>query len=439
MPSAPTLLASSLQKLADELRVDEEMPAAYLEWLKRARPNQIAPHSEHPLPEMRRDDWLIWYIKAGRGWGKTQTGAGWVSKISATASRIAVVAEDFGKGRDICIEGESGLKSLIPDLDWNRSIGEMRFPSGARGKLFSAEDPDQLRGPNNYAAWCDEMSSWRYLKETWDQLMFTMRKGQSQTVVTTTPKPSPFAKGIQRRPETVLTLGTTYDNIDNLSGAFITNIVKPYEGTTLGRQELEAQDIDDVPGALWTRKLIEDNRRVMPDRGRLARIAIGVDPAASATEGSDETGIIGAARDIDGHAYVLDDKSLKASPHGWATEAINLFKKLEGDRIIAEANNGGDMVAHTLRSVENNIPLTLVHASRGKIARAEPISALYERGLVHHVGAFPLLEDQMCSWLPGDKSPDRLDALVWALTELMLGDQTPTEGSDTNPFYAEGF
>lgn len=403
------------------------------QWETVARPNQIAPHANHPLDYMRRDDWLIWYVKAGRGWGKTLTGAQWTKRMSQTSARIAIVAANFADGRDICVEGETGLKGIIPDLQWNRSMGEMTFPSGAKGHIFSAEEPDRLRGPNNYAAWCDEFSSWRYQKETWDMLMFTLRKGASQTVITTTPKPSPLAKEIQQRPTTIVTHGTTYENIDNLSTAYISNVIKPYEGTTLGRQELEAQDIDDVPGALWTRKIIDDNRRPSPESFK--RVVVSLDPATTANDTSDETGLIAAALGHDGHGYVLDDKSLKASPHGWATAAIDLYRLLKADRVIAEANQGGDMVRHTLETIDSRLPITLVHASRGKLTRAEPISALYERGLVHHVGAFPQLEDQMCSWVSGDKSPDRMDALVWALTALMIDGQGETKMYEDNPFF----
>ena len=406
-----------------------------LEWTRTARPNQIAPHGEHPLPEMRRDDWLIWYIRAGRGWGKTLAGAQWIKQVAHKKARIAIVAPTFDMGRDICIEGETGLKSLIPDLHWNRSMGEMTFPSGARGKLFSAEEPDRLRGPNNYYAWCDEMSSWRYQKETWDMLMFTLRKGASQVAITTTPRPSPLAKDIQARANTIVTWGSTYENTVNLSAAYISNIVKPYEGTALGRQELEAQDIEDIAGALWTRDVIESSRlRAAPD---LVRIVISLDPAVSTGETSAETGIIAAGIDREGHAYILEDASLRGTPHQWATQAVTCFQRHGADRLIAEANNGGDMVAHTLRTVESSLPVTLVHASRGKYIRAEPISALYERGLVHHVGTFPLLEYQMCAWLPGHPSPDRLDALVWALTELMLNTSTVTQGYTANPFYGD--
>lgn len=402
-------------------------------WEDIARPAQIAPHAAHPLPAMRRDDWLVWYIRAGRGWGKTLTGAHLTRLKAETCQYIAIVAPTFADGRDTCVEGESGLKRIIPGLRWNRSMGEMIFPSGARGKLYSAEEPDRLRGPNHYFAWCDEFAAWRYQQPTWDMLMFTLRKGASQVVITTTPRPSALAREIQGRPSTVVTWGATYDNLSNLSAAYVNNIVKPYEGTALGRQELEAQDIDDVPGALWTRAQIEAAR--IADPPDLTRIVIAIDPAVSGGDKGDETGIVAAGVDGQGVGYVLDDKSLRASPATWAREAAALFHKLRADRIIAEANNGGEMVAHTLRTVDPDLPITLVHANRGKRLRAEPIAALYEQGRVRHVGTFPQLEDQMCTWLPGASSPDRLDALVWALGELMLNAPGAIRAHADNPFY----
>ena len=378
------------------------------------------------LPPDLASGWLIWYIQAGRGWGKTRTGAECTWEMSRRARRIAIVAESFSEGRDVCIEGETGIKTLHPELDWNRSIGEMTFPSGARGKIYSAEDPDSLRGPNNYFAWCDEIAKWRYLKQTWDQLMFTLRKGDVRTVVTTTPRPLPLLKELKARPTTVITRGRTYDNIANLASAYIENVIKPYEGTTLGRQELEAEDLADVEGALWKRATIEGKRETKaPD---LIRIVVGVDPSASETGSGDECGIVAAGigwcncqgrREL--HAFVLGDSSVRGGPVAWANEAVTAYHRHRADRLIAEANNGGGMVAVTIGTIPHAPPVVLVHASRGKHTRAEPISMLYEQGKVHHVGSFPYLEDEMCSWVPGHASPNRMDALVWALTELALG------------------
>lgn len=386
-------------------------------WKDIARPEQLPPEG----------DWFCWYIQAGRGWGKTRTGAEYTWEMSAHAPRIAIVAESFGDGRDFCIEGESGIKTLHPELQWNRSIGEMTFPSGAKGKIFSAEDPESLRGPNIYFAWCDEIAKWRYLKPTWDMLMFCMRKGEPRVVVTTTPKPYPLLKQIKEQPTTVLVRGRTYDNIDNLAPVYINTVIKPYEGTELGRQELNAEDLEDTEGALWTRKRIEDLRVMKtPD---LTTIVTAIDP--SATSGGDEAGIITGGvglcdckvrlgGSIEQHAFVLADDSIQASPEKWARNAVVAYHRLKADKLIAESNNGGEMVAVTIGTIPGAPPVKLIHASRGKHTRAEPISLLTEQGNIHHVGTFPTLEDELCSWVPGGASPNRLDAYVWVMTELMI-------------------
>jgi phage terminase large subunit-like protein len=379
------------------------------------RPNQVSP----------TDEWLVWYIQAGRGWGKTRTGAEWLYERARHVPHVAIVAESFGEARDTCIEGESGIKALHPDVRFNRSLGELYFPNGCRGKVYSADDPESLRGPNNYAAWCDEIAKWRYLKLTWDNLMFTMRKGERpQTVVTTTPRPLPFLKEIKARATTHLTTGSTYENLDNLSPAYIDIIVKPYEGTQQGRQELHAEDIEDTEGALWKRAWLEAQR--LTRAPELIRIVTGLDP--SATAGGDEAGVITAGigpcsctGESETHGFVLSDDSVQASPEKWAAAAVTAYHKFKADALIAEDNNGGEMVSVTIKTVPHAPPVKRIHASRGKHTRAEPISMLYQQRKVHHVGAFPRLEDELCSWVQGDDSPNRLDALVWALTELMVG------------------
>lgn len=383
-------------------------------WRVIARPEQLPPDG----------DWLIWYIQAGRGWGKTRTGAEATWEASKHAAHLAIVAPTFADGRDTCIEGESGLKALHPDLEWNRSMGEMRFPSGAKGKLYSAEEPDRLRGPNNYWAWCDEIASWRRMKETWDMLMFTLRKGDARTVITTTPKPYPLLKGIKERPTTHLTRGRTYDNLSNLSQAYIANVITPYEGTELGRQELNAEDIEDVEGALWRRAMIEDRRETRAPE--LSRVVTALDPSATST--GDEAGVITAGVGMcnckgkpELHGFVLSDDSIQGSPRAWANAGVTAYHKFHADCLVAEDNNGGEMVEVTISTVPSAPPVKRIHASRGKQTRAEPVSLLYEQGKVHHVGTFAKLEDEQCSWVPGDASPNRMDALVWALTELMIG------------------
>lgn len=344
--------------------------------------------------------------------------------MSQIAPRIAIVAPSFGDGRDYCIEGETGIKTLHPELHWNRSMGEMTFPSGAKGKLYSSEDPDSLRGPNNYFAWCDELASWKYLKKTWDMLAFTMRKGSPRWVVTTTPKPYKFLQELKARPGTVVVCGSTYENIANLAPAYIAQVITPYEGTDLGRQELEAEDLEDVQGALWTLAQIEAQR--VTKHPPLTRIAVGIDPNASGT--GDEAGIVTAGVgmcDCKGapelHGFVLSDDSTQGGPRVWAHEGVTAYHKHAADVLVAEANQGGEMVAVTISTVPNAPPVKLVHASRNKQTRAEPISLLSQQGKIHHVGSFGLLESELRTWTPGMASPNRLDAYVWVLTELMIG------------------
>lgn len=389
----------------------------------------------HDWGMLARDDqllpagaWLIWYIQAGRGWGKTRTGAEATWLMSESAARIAIVAESFSEGRDVCIEGETGIKTLHPDLQWNRSIGEMAFPSGARGKIYSAEDPDSLRGPNNYFAWCDEIAKWRYLQATWDQLMFTLRKGDPRTVITTTPRPLPLLKELKARPTTRVTRGRTYDNIANLAAAYIENIIRPYEGTELGRQELNAEDLEDIEGALWQRIRIERLR--VTKAPELERVVTAIDP--SNTRNGDEAGVITAGIGWctcmgapERHGFLLSDDSVQASPEKWAANGVTAYHKFKADTLVAEDNNGGEMVEVTIKTIDHAPPVKRIHASRGKYTRAEPISLLGQQGKIHHVGVFPKLEDELCSWLPGHESPNRLDAYVWAFTELLLSPPKP--------------
>lgn len=362
---------------------------------------------------------------AGRGWGKTRTGAETVAEWvrSGKCRRIALVAPTAADARDVMIEGESGLLNVGQPQErptYEPSKRRLTWPNGAIATVFSADKPDRLRGPQHDGAWADEIAAWRY-PEAWDQLMFGLRLGDDPRVVaTTTPRPIPLIKELVESDTTHVVRGSTYDNRANLAPAFFEKIIARYEGTRLGRQELYAEILTDVPGALWNRSMIEIGRVAKPPT-TLRRIVVSIDPAASANEDSAETGIIVAGIGEDGHGYVLEDVSLTASPDKWARQAVSAFYVHGADRIVAEVNNGGDMVEHTLRTVDRTVPYKAVRASRGKEIRAEPVAALYEQGRIHHVGYFGPLEDQLCTWLPGEKSPDRLDALVWALTELMLG------------------
>lgn len=395
---------------------EEEQFAMLYSWECWRRPKQATPPG----------DWRVWVILAGRGFGKTRTGAEFVrEQVEANrAGHIALVGATASDVRDTMIEGESGLLSIFPPNQRPRyepSKRRVTFSNGAIAVAFSADEPDRLRGPNHDLAWADELAAWRY-PDAWDQLMLGLRIGDlPRSVVTTTPRPVPVLRRLLKSDDgtVVITRGSTYENSNNLAGAFLTEMKRRYEGTRLGRQELLAELLEDVEGALWNRDVFDlDRVNKAPD---LVRIVVAIDPAVTSHETSNETGIIVAGVGIDGHGYVLDDYSVRGTPTEWASAAIKAFKYYNADRIVVEANQGGDMVTHTLRTVDKNVPLRAVHASRGKRTRAEPVAALYEQHRIHHVGLLSTLEDQMASWVPDESpSPDRLDALVWAFTDLMI-------------------
>lgn len=397
---------------------DHFLRSAVYDWSLWARPAQLAPPG----------DWRIWLILAGRGFGKTRSGAEWIRQQvdQGKAGRIALVGATAADVRDTMVEGESGLLRVFPDEQRPRyepSKRRVTFHTGAIATTYSADEPDRLRGPNHDLAWADEVAAWRYA-ESWDQLMFGLRIGdRPRAVATTTPKPTRLIRNLVERHDTAVTRGSTYDNAQNLSPAFLDEMRSRYEGTRLGRQELDAELLLDAEGALWTRDLLDDARTTTVPT--LSRVVVAIDPAVTSNSGSDETGIIVAGVGVDGHGYVLEDRTIKGSPAEWAAAAVTAYHVHKADRIVAESNQGGDMVSHTLRTVDKNVPIRLVHASRGKRTRAEPVAALYEQGRVHHAGAFPELEDQLCTWTPDGASPDRLDALVWALTELLVAARTP--------------
>jgi phage terminase large subunit-like protein len=321
------------------------------------------------------------------------------------------------------VEGESGLLAISGDSDrpnYEPSKRRLTWPNGALATLYSADEPDRLRGPQHDGAWCDELAAWRYLQEAWDMLMMGLRLGANpRCVVTTTPRPRAMLKALALDPHTHLTRGSTFDNLPNLAPQFADQIIGRYKNTRLGRQELEGELLEDVEGALWHRALIEDARAEhAPD---LRRVVVGVDPAVTSGEESDETGIVVAGQ-LGDEWFVLADWSGIMSPDAWARRAVNAYHEFAADRIIGEVNNGGDLVETVIRTVDPNVSYEAVRASRGKAKRAEPVAALYEQGRVHHVGEFRELEDQMCSFVPQDagaqSSPDRMDALVWAVTAL---------------------
>lgn len=387
-------------------------------------------------------DWLTWLILAGRGFGKTRTGAEWArEELKAGASRLGLIAPTASDARDVMVEGESGLLAVCWAGDrthageplgrpqYEPSKRRLTWANGAIATLFSAEEPERLRGPQHDRLWCDELAAWKYLRETWDMAMFGLRLGERpRTCITTTPKPLPLVKEIAKDPRTVVTRGSTFDNAINLAPTFLKAIKDKYEGTRLGRQELNAEILDDLPGALWTRDAIDKTR--VKHAPEMQRIVVAVDPSGTKGEATreegDDIGIVVAGLGIDGRGYVLADRTCNLSPAGWGRRAANAYHEYAADRIVAERNFGGAMVEHVVRTTDRDVAYKEVVASRGKVARAEPVAALYEQGRVSHVGSFPDLEDQMCMIGPdgyiGEGSPDRADAAVWAITELMLGD-----------------
>ena len=386
------------------------------DWSVWRRPKQATPPG----------DWRVWLILAGRGFGKTRTGAEFVrEQVNAgRCRRVALVGATAADVRDTMIEGESGLLAVFPPGQRPRyepSKRRVTFHNGATASAFSADEPDRLRGPNHDLAWADELAAWRYV-DAWDQLMLGLRLGDHpRVVVTTTPRPTQLIRRLARSDDGTVhaTTGSTYENAANLAADFIAEMRRRYEGTRLGRQELEAQILDDVEGALWDRAVIDDTRTT--DTPPLRRIVVAIDPAVTSGENSDETGIVVAGVSQDGEAYVLDDRTMRASPNDWASAAVAAYHRHNADLIVAEANQGGDLVENVLKAVDPRVPVHLVRASRGKRTRAEPVAALYEQRRAHHVGFFPELEDQLCSWVPDiGSSPDRLDALVWALTDLVV-------------------
>ncbi|ODS02178.1 ATP-binding protein [Methyloceanibacter marginalis] len=378
-------------------------------------------------------DWTTWLMLGGRGAGKTRAGAEWVRALAGDAPicRIALVGETLADARAVMIEGVSGLLAVHPPEARPRyepSKRQVRFASGAVAQLFSAEDPESLRGPQFSAAWCDELGKWRRPSETWDMLQFGLRLGSApRQMVTTTPRPIPLIKALLADPRCAVTKVPTAANAANLAPSFLSAIVGRYRGTRLGRQELEAELLEDRPDSLWPRALLERCRvAAAPD---LRRVVVAVDPPASHGLRADACGIVVAGRAPDGRAYVLADLTREGlRPLDWARRAIAAYHAHEADRIVVEVNQGGDMVEAVMRQVDGSVPVKPVRAYRGKFLRAEPVAALYEQGRVSHVGALPQLEDEMSDFgadgLSGGSSPDRVDALVWALTELCLRDRS---------------
>lgn len=402
------------------------------DWRLNARPSQLIPGTAGAA--LTRSDWRFWVPLAGRGWGKTRVGAETVREWAEDPSeRILLVGASSSDVRETMIEGPSGLLSCYPQESrpiYNPTRHLITFPSGAVGITRSADEPERLRGPQFRKFWFDELCACRYAQQAWDQIMFGFRQVDSklQGLITTTPKPIKVLKDILAKRGTIITRGSSDENRANLSPDYISDVIDPYRGTRLGRQEIDAELLEDVPGALWTRALIDATRlRDMAEVrwDAIVRIVVAIDPAVTSKPESDETGIIVAGLTRNGHVIILDDLSLRGSPLEWATVSIAAYKSRRADMIVGEVNNGGDLVGANIHAVDANVPFRSVRASRGKYIRAEPVGALYEQGRVHHVGFFGALEDQMCMWTPqsDEKSPDRLDALVWAVTELLIDNE----------------
>lgn len=414
----PAACRAELERMSDRQR-----RSLRTYWRLWANSGQLAPEG----------DWECWLIMAGRGFGKTRSGAEWVRGIAESEpdARIALVAASLAEARGVMVEGESGLLAIAPHGQRPRFEPSKRlltWRSGAQAMLYSAQEPESLRGPQHSHAWCDEIAKWTQAgdraTQAWDNLRLGLRLGGwPRLIATTTPRAVPLLQRLLGDSAVAVTRGSTYDNIAHLPPGFVRAVRRQYGKSLLGRQELDGELIADLPGALWTRGLIEQCRGDAPDMYR--RVVVAVDPPVSAA--GDACGIMVAALDDAGIGHVLADASVrKPSPERWARAVASAARKWRADRVVAEANQGGAMVESVLRAADLSLPLRLVHASRGKVARAEPVAALYEAGRVRHAGVFPELEDELCGLMTGGayqgpgRSPDRADALVWAMTELML-------------------
>jgi phage terminase large subunit-like protein len=402
--------------------------ALLYKWEFWGRPEQLPPPG----------DWNTWLVLAGRGFGKTRIATEWVRSIvcgdtplaKGTCSRIAIVGETTSDCRDVLVEGVSGILAVHPkDFRplYEPSKRRLTWPNGAVATLFNATEPDQLRGPQHDAAICDELAKWQFLEETWDMLQFGLRLGDHpRQVITTTPRPLPKIKEIMNDPGTVVTRGSTFDNRLNLPPKFIKTIAERYEGTRLGRQELYGEICDDVPGALWTRAMLDGCKLGKRDElPAMTRVIVAIDPANKASADKDdtaETGIVAVGIGTDGKGYLIHDASCRLNPEGWSRTALAVYDRFDADAIVAEVNQGGDMVESVIKSQRRDVKVIKVRASRGKVTRAEPISALYAQDKIRHIGSFPVLEDQMVLFTPfgivGNSTADRVDALVWGFSEL---------------------
>lgn len=421
----------------------EKDPQAFLQWIQGFSPEEKAAMLSdwwfmgRPEQLMPAGDWSKWLYLAGRGAGKTRTGAELIREmIKRGYKRLGLIAPTAADARDVMVEGESGVMTVCREFDHDYSGHKMGMPvyspanrrilweNGALATLYSADEPERLRGPQHEFIWADELCAWRR-PETWDLAQFGLRIGPNpRAFISTTPKPKTLILDLTTDPNCHVTQGTTYDNRANLNDAFFSNVIKDYEGTRLGQQELLGILLKEAEGALWNREVVDQTRKSkIPPGVYFKRLYVAVDPATTHNKDSDETGIVVAGVGSDDHGYVLADYSGRYSPADWAKTADRAAEIWQADGIVAEGNQGGEMVRHTIQTVNRNRKVVIVHASRGKAARAEPVAALFEQGRAHIVGTLAQLEDQLCVWEPlsGDASPDRLDAMVWALTYTMLG------------------
>ncbi|MEZ5776029.1 MAG: terminase family protein [Hyphomicrobiaceae bacterium] len=421
---------AALDRLIAALDRDELVRLCH-DWLVWARDDQLPAEAGGEAAA-----WRTWLLLGGRGAGKTRAGAEWIRAqalgrqplASEPATRIALVGETLNDVRQVMIEGVSGLLAVHPDDErpvFEPSKRLLTWPNGTLAQMYSADEPEGLRGPQFSVAWCDELAKWRHAERTWDMLQFALRLGaHPRQVVTTTPRPMPLLRRLLADPSTLVSRARTDDNAANLAPSFLEAVRLRYAASALGRQELDGEIVEDREDALWKRADLERMRVVTPPA--LARIVVAVDPPVTSGAAADTCGIVVVALGRDDRAYVLEDCSLKGhAPLVWARRAVEAYHGHEADRLVAEVNQGGELVAAIIRQVDPDLPIAMVRATRGKWLRAEPVAALYAEGRVSHVGTHAALEDQMCDFGPGGltagRSPDRLDALVWALTELMLG------------------
>jgi len=418
------MFALARASLEDQVRIINSMTpiellrldACFEAW---AHESQLPPDGE---------GWRVWLMMAGRGFGKTRAGSEWINGLATArpGSRIALVGATIGESRSVMVEGTSGLLRVAKlngaRVRWEPSLGRLRWRNGSEAQLFSGENADGLRGPEHDFAWADELAKWAQPEAAWDNLQMGLRRGaRARALITTTPRPMPLLKRIQKDQWTVTTSGRTSDNV-NLDARFIEVMAATYGGTRLGRQELDGELIEDVEGSLWPRELIERSRATRPEA--FDRIVVGVDPPAGVGEGCDACGIVVAGR-AEGRLYVLADESCQGlSPDGWARRVAAAVARWDADMVVAEANNGGAMVGSVIKAAEVGVRVHLVHASQGKAARAEPVALRFENGRAFFAGSFPQLEDELAGLTAGGgyegpgRSPDRADAMVWAMTEL---------------------